>query len=203
MEITELSIPNAFRIVPEIHHDERGVFAEVARSGALSEAIGYPFRVGQANCSLSSRHTVRGIHATELSPGQGKLVTCISGSILDVAVDLRVGSPTFGAYEVTRQDAETGVSVYLADGLGHAFIALTEDACVNYLCSEPYVPGTMIEINPLDPEIGIPWPLDGVPTMSDKDAGAPDLATAVARGMLPGYAECLVHYERLRAGVAV
>lgn len=202
MKITEMSIPNAFRIVPEIHEDERGSFTELVRSSLLSEAIGYPFGIGQANCSLSSRNTIRGIHATSLPPGQAKLVTCISGAVLDVAVDLRVGSPTFGKYEMTRQDARTGVSVYLSDGLGHAFIALTDDACVNYLCSEKYVHGTMIEINPMDPDIGIPWELDGPPIMSDKDAAAPGLAAAAASGILPSYEECLAYYRSLRSTAA-
>ncbi|MGW2257215.1 dTDP-4-dehydrorhamnose 3,5-epimerase family protein [Streptomyces sp. NPDC004749] len=202
MKITEMSIPNAFRIVPEIHEDERGSFMELARSSLLSEAIGYPFVIGQANCSLSSRNTIRGIHGTALPPGQAKLVTCVSGSVLDVAVDLRVGSPTFGQYEMTRQDAGTGISVYLSDGIGHAFVALTDDACVNYLCSEKYVHGTMIEINPLDPDIGIPWELDGPPVMSDKDGAAPGLAAAADAGILPGYEECLEHYASLRPAAA-
>ncbi|KWT63824.1 dTDP-4-dehydrorhamnose 3,5-epimerase [Streptomyces albus subsp. albus] len=202
MKITEMSIPNAFRIMPEIHEDERGFFAELARSGTLTEAIGYPFEAGQVNCSLSVRNTVRGIHGTSIPPGQAKLVTCIGGSVIDVVVDLRVGSPTFGQFEMTRQDADTGISVYLADGLGHAFIALTDNACVNYLCSEKYVHGTMIEINPLDPDIGIPWELDGPPIMSDKDAVAPALSTAVDNGMLPSYSECLAYYESLRGRMA-
>ncbi|EIE98962.1 dTDP-4-dehydrorhamnose 3,5-epimerase family protein [Saccharomonospora glauca] len=198
MTISEMSLLNTFRITPERHRDERGSFIEVVRSNALSEVIGYEFTVRQANCSLSVRNTIRGIHTTALPPGQAKLVTCVSGSILDVAVDLRVGSPTFGQYEITRQDADTGVSVYLPDGIGHAFIALTDNACVNYLCSEKYVPGTMIEIDPLDPDIGIPWNLTTEPVMSDKDAAAPSLKTAVARGMLPTYEQCLAHYEALR-----
>src|SRR4051794_38016158 len=95
MKIVEMSIPNAYRIIPERFPDDRGSFHEAFRSDALSEVIGYPFVIGQANYSVSRRDTVRGIHGTMLPPGQGKLVTCIGGAVMDVAVDLRIGSPTF------------------------------------------------------------------------------------------------------------
>ncbi|MFD7914867.1 dTDP-4-dehydrorhamnose 3,5-epimerase family protein [Streptomyces sp. NPDC059752] len=197
-----MSIRDAYRIVPKKHPDRRGWFYEAFRADVLTDIIGYPFTVGQANYSLSRRNTVRGIHSTSLPPGQGKLVTCTRGAVLDVAVDLRIGSPTFGQYDVTPQDAESGTAVYLSDGIGHAFLTLTDDACMNYLCSEAYVPGTMIEVNPLDPAIGIPWDLKEAPVMSDKDAGAPTLAEAQERGMLPSYEECLAHYEALQKSQA-
>ncbi|MET7395826.1 dTDP-4-dehydrorhamnose 3,5-epimerase [Dactylosporangium sp. NPDC005572] len=195
-----MSVRDAYCITPDKHLDRRGFFYEAFRAEELTEVIGYPFVVGQQNYSLSRRNTMRGIHGTTVPPGQAKLVTCVRGAVLDVVVDLRVGSPTFGMMETTRQDEESGLAVYLADGLGHAFLALTDDACMSYLCSESYVPGTMIEINPLDPEIGIPWPLDGPPVMSDKDAAAPTLAEAAAAGRLPTYEQCLAHYRALRAG---
>ncbi|MEU7183009.1 MULTISPECIES: dTDP-4-dehydrorhamnose 3,5-epimerase family protein [Streptomyces] len=197
-DVSELKIPNAFRITPRKIPDRRGSFYEAFRSAALTEAIGYPFRIGQANYSVSRRGTLRGIHATSLPPGQAKLVTCVRGAVLDVAVDLRVGSPTFGEFEITHQDEESGVSVYMADGLGHAFLALTDDVCMNYLCSTEYVPGTMIDVNALDPQLGIPWNLTCDPVMSDKDAAAPNAAEAIAAGLLPTYDECLAHYARLR-----
>ncbi|QFU89747.1 dTDP-4-dehydrorhamnose 3,5-epimerase family protein [Amycolatopsis sp. YIM 10] len=202
VEIAPMSIPNAYRLTPERHFDRRGYFSEAFRAEALSEAIGYPFVVGQASYSISCRNTVRGIHGTAIPPGQAKLVTCVRGAALDVAVDLRAGSPTFGQYEVTKQDEDSGVAVYLADGLGHAFLALTDDVCMNYLCSEAFVPGTMTVINALDPDIGIPWGLTERPTMSEKDAGAPRLNEALAAGLLPTYEECLAHYARLKAGSA-
>jgi NDP-hexose 3,5-(Or5-) epimerase len=197
-EITEMSIPDAYRIVPDKKLDRRGHFFEAFRAEVLTDVIGYPFVVGQANYSASCRGTMRGIHSTALPPGQAKLVTCVRGAVLDVAVDLRIGSPTFGMFDTTPQDEESGTAVYLADGIGHAFLALTDDACMNYLCSEAYVPGTMIEVNPLDPDIGIPWGLTEPPIMSEKDAAAPTLTEAVARGMLPTYEQCLDYYEVLR-----
>ncbi|WP_107054156.1 dTDP-4-dehydrorhamnose 3,5-epimerase family protein [Streptomyces sclerotialus] len=193
-----MSIEGAYRIVPNKFPDQRGSFFEAFRADILTEIIGYPFAVRQANYSVSRRNTMRGIHSTSLPPGQAKLVTCVRGAVLDVAVDLRVGSPTFGKYDTTPQDEESGTAVYLADGIGHAFLALTDDACMNYLCSEAYIPGTMIEVNPLDPDIGIPWGNTEPPIMSEKDATAPTLAEAVSQGLLPLYEECLVHYEALR-----
>jgi NDP-hexose 5-epimerase len=198
LKITEMSLPNAYRIMPERHRDRRGHFFEAFRADVLSEAIGYPFIIGQGNYSVSRRNTLRGIHGTTIPPGQAKLVTCVRGAVLDVAVDLRVGSPTFGAFEVTRQDEESGIAVYLADGLGHAFLALTDDACMSYLCSAEYVPGTMIEIDPLDPDIGIPWGLAEPPIMSDKDAAAPTLAAAASAGRLPTYEQCIAYYAALK-----
>lgn len=197
MQITPMEIPNAFRITPDRHPDRRGTFHEAFRAEDLSETIGYEFVVGQANYSVSRRNTVRGIHSTMIPPGQAKLVTCVRGEVMDVVVDLRIGSPTYGKFDVTHQSGESGIAVYLADGLGHAFLALTDDACMNYLCSEAYVPGTMTEINALDPDIGIPWELTGEPIMSDKDAAAPPLAEAAEQGVLPTYDECLKHYAAL------
>jgi NDP-hexose 3,5-(Or5-) epimerase len=201
MKITEMAIANAYRLTPDVHRDRRGMFFEAYRADLLSEAIGYPFVAGQGNHSVSRRNTVRGIHGTSIPPAQAKLVTCVHGAVLDVVVDLRIGSPTFGAFETTVQEAGSGVAVYLADGLGHAFQALTEGAAMSYVCSTGYVPGTMLVINPLDPDIGIPWELAEPPTISDKDASAPGLAAAEAAGMLPTYADCVAHYDTLRAGV--
>lgn len=199
LRIVEMAIPNAYRIFPTRRPDLRGSFHEAFRAAQIEAAVGYPFVVEQANYSVSCRNTVRGLHGTLLPPGQAKLVTCVRGAVMDVAVDLRVGSPTFGRYEVTYQDEDSGTAVYLADGLGHGFLALTDNACMNYLCSTAYTPGTMLEINPFDPDIGIPWELSGPPIMSDKDAGALGLREAQDRGLLPDHQGCLAHYARLRA----
>ncbi|MGC7102993.1 dTDP-4-dehydrorhamnose 3,5-epimerase family protein [Amycolatopsis lurida] len=199
MKTAEMAIRDAYRVFPEHHRDRRGCFYEAFRAGELSEVIGYPFVVNQANFSVSCRNTLRGVHGTAMPPGQAKLVTCVRGAVMDVVVDLRLGSPTFGVFEVTHQDADSGTAVYLADGLGHAFLALTDDACMNYLCSEEYVPGTMIEIDALDPDIGIPWTFSEPPIRSAKDAAAPSLSDAVSSGLLPSYDQCLAHYTALRA----
>ncbi|MBB6174263.1 NDP-hexose 3,5-(Or5-) epimerase [Nocardiopsis mwathae] len=194
-----MKVSNAFRIMPKKIPDRRGCFYEAFRHEAISRIIGHPLRVRQANYSVSQCNTLRGIHGTRLPPGQAKLVTCVRGAALDIVVDLRVGSPTFGMFDVTHQDADSGVAVYLSDGLGHAFLALSDDTCMSYLCSTEYMPGTMIEINALDSALGLPWNLAESPVMSDKDAAAPTLSEAAAAGLLPTYEDCLALYARLGA----
>ncbi|MFB6842854.1 dTDP-4-dehydrorhamnose 3,5-epimerase family protein [Streptomyces sp. NPDC056361] len=191
MLITEMSVPGAYRVEPEPLSDRRGYFFESVKTSALLEASGWEFSVRQVNYSVSKRNTLRGIHGTKVPPGQAKFVTCVRGSALDIAVDLRVGSPTFGHYDVTYQSPESGTAVYLPDGVGHAFLALTDDTCMSYLCSQEYVPGTMIDVDALDPELALPWDLTEPPIRSDKDAVAPTLAEAAAAGLLPTYEQCL------------
>jgi NDP-hexose 3,5-(Or5-) epimerase len=191
MEFVELSIHGAYLVKTRRFPDQRGTFYEAWRFDELLQQTGHRFEIRQINYSVSRKNTLRGIHGTTMPPGQTKLVTCVRGAALDVAVDLRVGSPTFGQFEVTLQEAQAGIGVYLADGIGHAFRALTDDTCMNYLCGAEYVPGTMIEVQALDPAINIPWKLDGTPIMSEKDAAAPTLAEAVERGLLPTYEQAL------------
>ena len=126
-----------------------------------------------------------------MPPGQAKYVTCVSGEILDVVVDLRTGSPSFGRWEAVNIDAETRRAVYMAEGLGHAFMALSDQATVVYLCSTPYAPGREHGVHPLDPAIGIAWPADVELVLSQKDAAAPTMAEAERAGLLPGYQACL------------
>ncbi|WP_370942173.1 dTDP-4-dehydrorhamnose 3,5-epimerase family protein [Amycolatopsis sp. cg5] len=194
MKITEMTIPDAFRIVPDQIPDLRGNFYESWRQSELTAAMGRPFTVEQVNYSVSQRGTLRGIHGTTMPPGQAKVITCVRGQVLDVVVDLRIGSPTFGMYETTIQDEESGITVCIAEGLGHAFLALTDDVCMNYVCAAEYVHGTMLDIQALDPKIGIPWNLTEDPIMSEKDRAAPTLDEAVALGLLPTYEQCLAHY---------
>lgn len=190
MNITEMTVPDAYRITPERLSDRRGCVYEFHRDATLSAVLGRPFTVRQVNYSVSRRGTVRGIHATAMPPGEAKLITCVRGAILDAVVDLRVGSPSFGRYDLTRIDAESGTGIFVSEGLGHAFLALTDDSCVSYLCSEEYQPGRMIDVQPLDPDIAIPWPLEEPAVMSDKDAAAPGLRAAAEAGLLPGFDEC-------------
>jgi NDP-hexose 5-epimerase len=187
MEIDEMSISGAYRIRPEQIPDRRGTFYEAWRFGELAARTAQRFEVRQVNYTVSTKNTLRGIHSTVVPPGQVKLVTCVRGAAMNVAVDLRVGSPTFGRFDVTFQDEETGVGTFLSDGIGHSFLALADGTCMNYLCGAEYVPGTTIEVQALDPALDIPWKLDGAPVMSDKDAAAPTLAEAVERGLLPAF----------------
>jgi len=199
MEFRQLAVPHAVKVIPRHIRDARGCFYEQFRRQELAAVVGHPFTLAQVNHSVSRRGTLRGIHSVLTPPGQAKFVTCLRGAILDIVVDIRVGSPTFGVYDVTVLDDRSGAAVYVAEGLGHAFLALTAQACVSYLCSTPYVPGTPFEIDPLDPELNLPWPLRGEPLMSEKDRNAPSLAEAKERGLLPDYQDCLKLYEKLRS----
>ncbi|WP_449062593.1 dTDP-4-dehydrorhamnose 3,5-epimerase [Planomonospora algeriensis] len=193
-----LSIEGAWTFTPVVHADERGAFLEWYKAGPMEEAVGHPLRLAQANCSVSRRGVLRGVHFADVPPGQAKYVTCVSGEVLDVVVDVRVGSPTFGRWEAVTLDEWSRRGVYLAEGLGHAFMALSEQATVVYLCSEPYAPGREHGIDPLDPELGIAWPAGVEPVLSEKDAKAPSLAEARAAGILPDHAACLAFRDRLR-----
>jgi dTDP-4-dehydrorhamnose 3,5-epimerase len=189
MKIQPLSIEGAWEITPQQHGDPRGLFMEWYRSEALAEAVGHPLRLAQANLSVSAAGVVRGIHFADVPPGQAKYVTCVRGAVLDVIVDLRVGSPTFGRVEGVRLDDVDRRAVYLSEGLGHGFCALTDDATLSYLCSEGYNPTGEHGVHPLDPDLAIDWPAD-VPQLSAKDQAAPSLAEALASGLLPDYNAC-------------
>jgi NDP-hexose 5-epimerase len=188
--ISAMAVPGAYRIEPEPMMDERGLFHESVRRSTLLASTGWELTVRQVNFSVSKRSTIRGIHGTTVPPGQAKFITCVRGLALDIAVDIRVGSPTFGQYDLTYQSPESGTAVYLPDGIGHAFLALADDTCMCYLCSTEYVPGTMIEIDALDPDLALPWELTEPPIRSAKDTAAPSLAEAATAGLLPTYEQC-------------
>jgi dTDP-4-dehydrorhamnose 3,5-epimerase len=186
-----LSIEGAWAFTPSIHRDNRGSFHECFRGAEFLRSLGYHFGLSQANCSVSHRGVIRGVHFTDVPPGQAKYVMCLSGAVLDVVVDLRTGSPTFGSWEAVPLDDQDGRALFISEGLGHAFMALSPEATVMYLCSTPYAPGIEHGVHPLDPAIGIAWPRDGDPILSGKDAQAPTLAEAGRTGLLPSYAACL------------
>ncbi|MFE6548880.1 dTDP-4-dehydrorhamnose 3,5-epimerase family protein [Streptomyces sp. NPDC057746] len=193
-----LGIEGAWVDMPRAFTDRRGRFHEWFRADRFREATGHTLRLEQANCSRSLRGALRGVHYASVPPGQAKYVTCIGGAVLDVVVDIRTGSPTFGSWEAVRLDDQEHRAVYLSEGLGHAFMALEEGSTVVYLCSEGYAPQREFGVHPLDPALAIEWPTDLGPELSDKDAAAPTLAEAERQGLLPSYAECVAHRRRLR-----
>ncbi|MFD0003127.1 dTDP-4-dehydrorhamnose 3,5-epimerase [Streptomyces sp. NPDC127178] len=195
-----LGIEGAWALEPKVFPDDRGSFHEWYRGTEFREATGHDLSLAQANCSVSRRGVLRGVHFSDVPPGQAKYVTCVRGAILDVVVDIRVGSPTFGRWEALRLDDDSRHALFLAEGLGHAFMALTDDATVVYLCSTGYAPEREHGVNPLDPDLAIAWPEDIPPVLSPKDAQAPPLAQAREAGLLPSYAACTAHYDRLRTG---
>ena len=194
MQSRPLSIAGAVEFTPAQHGDDRGLFFEHFRFEPLEEALGHPFTVRQGNTSVSKKGTVRGIHYALVPPGQAKYVTALSGAVLDYVIDLRVGSPTFGTWESVQLDDVDRRAVYLAEGLGHCFVALTEGAIVSYLVSEVYNPVRELGISPTDPDIGLEFPFDRDDLLlSPKDLAAPSLEAALASTALPTYADCVAY----------
>ena len=198
MQATPLSIDGVWEFTPILRPDDRGVFLESFKHSVFHEAVGHHLDLQQMNISVSRIGTVRGIHFADVPPGQAKYVQCFDGAILDIVVDIRVGSPTFGQWDAVELDAESRKGLYIAEGLGHAFCALTDSVTVGYLCSEPYAPSREHGIHPLDTELALPWPDGQASLISPKDAAAPTLAEAVATGLLPRYEDCVAHYAHLR-----
>jgi dTDP-4-dehydrorhamnose 3,5-epimerase len=199
MKIRPLSIEGAFEITPQQHGDPRGRFLEYYRFDRLAEVVGHPLRLAQANMSISGHGVLRGIHFADVPPSQAKYVTCVRGAGLDVVVDIRVGSPTFGQWDAVRLDDVDRRAVYISEGLGHAFCALSDDATLSYMCSETYNPEGEHGVHPLDPQLAIEWPVSE-PTLSGRDAAAPSLAEALETGLLPQYEACREYAEKLRSG---
>jgi dTDP-4-dehydrorhamnose 3,5-epimerase len=199
VKITPLKIEGAYEFTPRQHPDPRGVFMEMFRDDLFAGAIGHPFTVAQANKSVSAHGVVRGLHFADVPPGQAKYVTCVRGAVLDVVVDVRVGSPTFGQWESRVLDDDDHRSLYLPEGVGHGFCALTGDTTILYLCSTRYNPAAEHAVHAFDPEIGIDWRTDQ-PVLSDRDAAAPTLAEASSAGLLPSYESCREYTRSLRTG---
>jgi dTDP-4-dehydrorhamnose 3,5-epimerase len=206
MEIRELNVKDAYEIRPQIHGDRRGAFLEWFRADKLEEATGRRLDLLQANASISAAGAVRGIHFADVPPSQAKFVTCPRGALLDVVVDIRVGSPTFGAWDAVLLDDVERRAVFVSEGLGHGFMALEDDTMISYLCTATYNPGREHGIHPLDPALGIDWPSTGrdgsalEPLLSDKDTAAPSLAQAREDGLLPDYAEVQAFLASKRTG---
>lgn len=194
-----LDIDGAWVFTPHIRRDTRGSFLEWLRDSEFWTDLGYHPEFVQANCSVSRRGVIRGVHFADVPPGQAKYVTCVAGAVLDVIVDVRTGAPGFGRWASVLLDDQTRRAVFIAEGLGHAFMALSEEATVMYLCSTPYVPDREHGVHPLDPALGISWPQGVMPILSERDATASSLAGARASGILPAFGDCLAHAARLRA----
>ena len=180
-----------WRFDPLLRPDDRGVFLESFKESVFTQTVGHPLNLSQMNISVSRAGTVRGVHFADVPPGQAKYVQCFAGRILDIVVDIRVGSPTFGRYEAVELDSDSRSGLYISEGLGHAFCALSDSVTVGYLCSTPYSPTGEHGIHPLDLDLALPWPQGGHSVLSPKDAAAPPLAEAIASGLLPQYRECV------------
>ena len=199
MDVRALKIDGAFEITPRQFPDERGVFLESFRGDRLADAIGHRLDIIQTNVSVSSAGTVRGVHYADVPPSQAKYVTALAGSFIDFVIDIRVGSPTFGQWDSVLLDTVDRRAIYLSEGLGHAICSLEDNSTVMYLCSATYDPAREHGINPLDPELGLAMPAGFTPVLSARDAVAPSLSEAAAKGILPRYDECVRYYAELGA----
>ena len=194
--VRPLGVAGALLIEAAGSADERGGFFEYLRAADL-QAAGCGPELAQASCSVSVRGALRGIAVTAVPPAQVKVVACVAGEVLDVAVDLRAGSPSFGSWHAERLGARRRAALVLPPGVGHAFLSLADSSAVVYLLSHPHDPGAERRVNPLDPDIGIAWPPEIAPVMSPRDASAPGLRESLQAGLLPTYSACLAagHYK--------
>jgi dTDP-4-dehydrorhamnose 3,5-epimerase len=199
VDIRPLDLPGAWLCTPTQYADDRGRFLEWFRDDELAEVTGRHVAVAQANLSVSSRGVLRGMHLADVPPGQAKIVACPSGAVLDVAVDVRVGSPTFGQVaSAVLDDVDRRVMV-VAEGLAHGFCALRDQSVVSYLVSSPYDPAAERTLDALDPALAIDWPTDlGELSRSPRDVAAPTLEQALSQGILPSYADCVAVYDAAR-----
>jgi dTDP-4-dehydrorhamnose 3,5-epimerase len=201
VQIRELKIPDSYEITPKQFGDDRGVFLEWYRFDKLEETIGHSMSLRQANTSVSKRGVVRGIHFADIPVGQAKYVTATHGAVLDYVIDIRVGSPTFGHWDTVLLDDTDRRAIYIAEGLGHCFVALTDNATVSYLVTDIFNPSREHGINPLDPDVALTFPPEaGEPLLSPKDTDAPGLAEAAASGLLPTWDAARAFYQSLNNG---
>ena len=186
MKLTPLGIDGVWLAESPVWSDDRGFFREWFKCEDVKAATDRDFGIEQANISLSSAGTLRGIHYSIAPRGQAKWITCVSGSIQDVIVDIRPDSKTFGQWIDIELKGDSGKAVLISEGLGHGFLALEDNTAVAYLVSTPFSPTDEFEISPLDEKIGIKWGMDATSLkISDKDKIAPTLTERFSEGRLP------------------
>ncbi|GAA3971199.1 dTDP-4-keto-6-deoxy-D-glucose epimerase [Thermobifida alba] len=197
MRARRLGVEGVVEFTPTAFPDERGFFVSPLQESVFVEAVGHAlFPVAQASYSVSRRGVVRGVHYTAAPPGMAKYVYCPQGRALDVVVDIRVGSPTFGRWESVELDRRGARALYIPAGVGHLFVALEDDTVMSYLLAGEYVAENEREISPFDPELALPIPEDISPILSKRDREAPSLAQAGEAGLLPEYEWCLAAEKR-------
>ena len=155
MGFIKTEIEGVYLFEPKVFEDERGSFHEAFRRDKTFEETGLDFEVAQVNTSVSSKGVLRGIHFKKLPPGQAKFVSVQRGNIIDVAIDLRKSSPTFGQYLAFELSAKNNKGLLLGYGIGHAFLSLEDNTRVSYLCDSVFEPEIEFGVNPL--EASIDW----------------------------------------------
>lgn len=201
MQIRELSIPDSYEVTPRQHPDDRGVFLEWYRFDKLAEVVGHPLDLAQGNTSVSKKGTVRGIHFADIPPSQAKYVTATHGAVMDFVIDIRVGSPTFGMWDSVLLDDLDRRAIYISEGIGHCFVALTDNATVSYLVTSTFHADREHGITPLDEAINLDFGLSTEDLLlSPKDLAAPTLNDAKLTGLLPTWDDARSYYTSLNAG---
>ena len=168
MRMLDTSIADVKIMEPTVHGDERGFFLESFNEDDFCRSLGRNVRFVQDNHSRSERDVLRGLHY-QLNKVQGKLVRVVRGEIFDVAVDLRASSPTFGKWCGMRLSAENFRQLWIGEGCAHGFLVVSDVADVLYKTTDFYSPADERCIRWCDPEIGIEWPIDGAPRLSERD----------------------------------
>lgn len=187
MEVRELAVCGAYEFSPPVHSDGRGMFVSPYQEPAFVRTVGHSLTAVQTNQNRSAAGVVRGIHYVCDPPGQEKYVHCVRGRAMDIVVDIREGSPTFGLWDIVDMDDRTFRSLYFPVGVGHAFLAVEDDTVMSYLVSTNYDPALERTIHPLDDDLALPWPDDEPPTLSNRDSTAPTLRAAAELGLLPAF----------------
>ena len=183
MERIQTSLPGVYELRPKVHRDARGFFLETYHLADLAQ-LGIPDTFVQDNHSQSAQGTLRGLHY-QLRHPQAKLCRVVEGEALDVAVDIRIGSPCFGKWTSVRLSASAQNQIYIPAGFAHGFLALSNSVQFLYKCSDYYASGDEYGILWNDPALGIAWEVSS-PVLSDKDSKNPVLAS-VPREHLPPY----------------
>ena len=183
MNVIETDLPGVLIVEPQVFGDERGYFME-SWNGRRYEEAGLPGRFVQDNLSYSAHGVLRGLHFQNPQP-QGKLVSVLRGEVFDVAVDIRVGSPTFGEWTGTTLSAGNKRQFYVPPDFAHGFVVTSEVALFFYKCTDYYAPSSEGIVLWNDPGIGIEWPVER-PTLSERDRAAPPLRE-IPEGSLPRY----------------
>jgi dTDP-4-dehydrorhamnose 3,5-epimerase len=177
MKVTPSDLPDVLLIEPRVFGDDRGFFMESWNARSFRQATGLDIDFVQDNHSFSTRNVLRGIHYQVVRP-QGKLVRVATGSVFDVAVDLRRSSPTFGRWVGFELSAGNKRQMWIPPGFGHGFVVLSESADFLYKTTDYWIGEHDRSLRWNDPAIGIDWPLQGEPILAAKDAAAPLLDAA-------------------------
>jgi epimerase EvaD len=191
MRVRELAVEGSFEFSIPRFPDDRGFFVSPFLGSAFTETCGWaPFPLAQSSFSMSRAGVARGMHYTATPPGNAKYVYCANGKALDIVLDIRVGSPTFGRWDTVVLDPAEPRAVYFPIGVAHGFVAQADDTIMTYLMTGEYVQENELALDLLDRELRLPVPAESAPLLSERDRVAPTLAEARSAGLLPHYEQC-------------